>query len=59
MGQIEKRNQDEPAALKNEEKMIDDTLRIRQLNVEGLSKDKCNYLQNIDVLALQETHIPS
>lgn len=44
---------------------MDDTLKICQLNVEGISKAKCDYLhkllqkENIDVLVLQETHVPN
>ena len=42
---------------------ISEQLKIMSLNVEGLSKAKCEYLSelltrhSIDVLALQETHI--
>lgn len=42
---------------------IGDSLRILQLNIEGISASKCEVLENtlyeekIDVAALQETHL--
>ncbi len=42
---------------------IGDSIRIMQLNIEGISTPKCEFLENslhdekIDIVALQETHI--